>query len=237
MEIEFMPTDNVARATPPEPLKFNLPDWYKQHPNTMDGVKENATNYNRYNVTTLSTIKKCVPFLDFLTSGYLLKFSADILIDPHFPIEGNGFVSWRSPYGQEVTGHLYSQLAMPIDGRKQDYIKFKNHWMIKTPPGYSCLFMQPLHLGKRDFVMFPGIVDTDTYNDVIHFPAYINTTENFKISCGDPMMAVFPFKRDQWKMKIAKEDFVYEKSSISIKNAQYFNNVYRNFVHSKKKYD
>lgn len=238
MEIKFTPVDDVARATPPEPLKFNLPDWYKAHPNTMNGVKETVQSYDFLGVTNISTIKKCVPFLDFLTSGYLLKFYSDILIDPHFPVEGNGFFCWRSANKKEPVGsHPHSQLDVPINGRKQDYIKFFNHWVIRTPPGYSCLFMQPLHLGERDFVLFPGIVDTDLYTTPINFPGYINTTEPFKINCGDPMMAVFPFKRETWKMTISKENTNIENNTFELKRFQYLNNVYRNFFHSKKRYD
>ena len=41
----------------PIPIKFNLPDWYKKLEHTRE----------------FPTIKGCMPFLDTLTSGYLLK--------------------------------------------------------------------------------------------------------------------------------------------------------------------
>ena len=48
--------------------------------------------------------------------------------------------------------------------------KFINKWLIKTPPGYSCLFVKPLNHFETRFEIISGVVDTDTYINTINFP-------------------------------------------------------------------
>ena len=121
-------------------------------------------------------------------------------------------------------------------GSKRSYIKFNNQWIIKTPPGYSCLFIQPLEIKNNLFKLFPAIVDTDLYDNNINFPGFVISKTNFMINAGDPLMMVFPFKRDAWKMEVTA---VLDKSKnkFNILSNQFFHNVYRNFFHVKKRYD
>jgi len=88
------------------------------------------------------------------------------------------------------------------------YPKWHNPWGIKTPPGYSCLFVQPLHR-ESVFTIMPGIVDTDTYNNPVNFPFVLNDTK-FQgiIPAGTPIAQVIPFKRDSWRMSLGGEEDV-----------------------------
>ena len=238
MKIQFIPMNDQARATPPEPIKRHLPSWYKEISNTMDGMKFNARSLNEKDSSTVLTVKRCVPVSDVLTSGYLLRFNTDILIDPVVLPDGLNVFSWRYKGGADAVGtHTHSQMPISINGKKHEYIKFNNPWVIKTPPGYSCLLMQPLDLESRNFTLLPGIVDTDTYDNAVNFPGFVTATEDFKINCGDPMMWVFPFKRDEWQMDIPKTNFNPIKSKSLTKISQVFENAYRNFFHAKKRYD
>lgn len=238
MKIQFIPLNDQARATPPEPIKRHLPVWYKEMSNTMDGKKFNAQTLNQNDAATVFTVKRCVPFSDILMSGYLLRFHTDILVDPILMPNGVKIFSWRYKGGTEAVGtHSHDQMPITIGGTKREYIKFNNPWVIKTPPGYSCLLMQPFDIENRNFTLLPGIVDTDTYDNAINFPGYVTADSDFKIDCGDPLMWVFPFKRDEWKMEIASQNFEPNKSNAMLKMSQVFENAYRNFFHSKKRYD
>ena len=81
-----------------------------------------------------------------------------------------------------------------------------NPWIIKTPPGYSTLFLPPLNNSDDRFNIIPGIVDTDSFNVHINFPIVINGDKypslETTIKKGTPYVQVIPFKRDNWKMKI-----------------------------------
>ena len=52
----------------PIPIKLNIPDWFKK-------LKHGAFGKEKF------TIKGCMPFLDTLTSGYLLKIPQDYQIE------------------------------------------------------------------------------------------------------------------------------------------------------------
>ena len=79
--------------------------------------------------------------------------------------------------------------------------KFINKWLIKTPPGYSCLFVKPMNRIESRFEIIPGVVDTDTFINIINFPFILHKrNEQFLIKKGEPMVQVIPFKRESWKM-------------------------------------
>ena len=75
-----------------------------------------------------------------------------------------------------------------------------NKWLIKTPPGYSCLFIKPMNRLEPRFDVIPGIVDTDTYINLINFPFLVKEKKQFLVKKGEPMVQVIPFKRESWKM-------------------------------------
>jgi len=235
--IEFTPTSKNALLFPPEPIKKNIPDWFKNISATIEGSNFTAKHFNDFDIQTNLTIKKCVPFMDYMTSGYLIKCHTDILIDPREDNEIKNF-EWRFPGGPPPIGqHSFAQCPVHTMGSKRSYIKFNNQWVIKTPSGYSCLFMQPLNLENELFKLFPAIVDTDVYDNNINFPGFITTEENFMIPAGHPLMMVFPFKRDEWRAKVNQTIVERSKNKFVSLSEQFFHNVYRNFFHSKKRYD
>jgi hypothetical protein len=86
------------------------------------------------------------------------------------------------------------------------FYKILNPWKIKTPKGYSCLFVPPLNNSDDRFSIVSGIVDTDTFPNEINFPIIINGDKypelETTIKKGTPYVQIIPFKRDSWKMKI-----------------------------------
>ena len=195
----------------PIPCKLNIPDWYKELDHTA----------------TLRTIKGCMPFLDTLTTGYLLKIPNDSYL-AHNIIDsdtGEKKCIWESPGNNlpqktkekiniNVSGlssyHPIGQLGEKCPFVKKNnwfpFLKICNPWFIKTPPGYSCLFLPPLNNQDDRFSIIPGIVDTDTFDNEINFPIIINGDKypilETTIKKGTPYVQVIPFKRDAWKLKI-----------------------------------
>ena len=185
----------------PEPkpgVKF-IPDQYKK----MEKLFENKNPH-------LPSVKACIPFLDAMTSGYIIPFPMDIQF--HYDPKKN---ESKFLYPQQVperflknhlgvNSHMSNQVPpemKPTYRGVDEIFKFLNPWVITTPPGTSCLFMTPPNRSNA-FELVAGLVDTDTYPLEIHFPFYWlrPQTENYLLKQGDPMVAVFPFKRQQWKM-------------------------------------
>jgi hypothetical protein len=217
-EIEFSAHEDyfALKEDYPIPAKLNIPDWYKNLEHTL----------------SKRTAKGCMPFLDSLTAGYLLKIPQDIALkhnadakdekgnnikdsyqqfslDNFWQLLNAKYINLNSASSLEI--HKTFQLeGSPLVEKNKNlpFHKILNPWKIKTPKGYSCLFVSPLNNSDDRFSIIPGIVDTDSYNLEINFPIVVNgdkyPTLETVIKKGTPYVQVIPFKRDSWKMTLNK---------------------------------
>ena len=200
----------------PIPAKLNIPNWYKK-------LKHNAE---------FKTIKGCMPFLDSLTAGYILRMNQDLYIKHNWYNEEvkERDSSFRYSMGEAVDVlnaynlNLNTNARPEIHGKNQlgeecpyhkknknlPFYKILNPFTIRTAPGYSCLFVSPLNNADDRFEIISGIVDTDSYNNTINFPIIINGDKypelESVIKRGTPYVQVIPFKRESWKMHIVEEE-------------------------------
>jgi hypothetical protein len=228
-EIIFSKVLDVSDEFFPKPASSFLPDWYKKTESFRDNKKDIFMDGSPN-----ATMKKCLPVFDVLTAGYIITTPTDLWIknneqgqpvyitsNKDLPIEMHSII--QSPY------HPFMNNA--------PYPKWLNPWGIKTPKGYSCLFLPPVHGGNEYFQILEGFVDTDTYNAPINFP-FILKDIKFEglIPAGTPMVQVIPVKRDQWKIKKGSAKDI--DNSIKIQkslNARFYDR-YRNFFWNRKSY-
>ncbi|GEM_PF-6275835 len=104
-----------------------------------------------------------------MTTGYILPLAATVrlevrdggrTLDAGWEIDKT-MISNHNPH--QVTGN-------PREPRPP--CKIHNYWTIKTPPGWSCLFVPPLNRPNPVVEIVAGVVDTDTYQSLIHFPFF-----------------------------------------------------------------
>ena len=187
-----------------------IPDWYKNTPSYLGN--RYITPQEQNNNSTTATVKKCLPFFDSMTAGYIIKSHIDILVR----WEGNRpFYQWPNDNPIEFQAIVQAQSYPGKENRKHDYPKFNNPWSIRTPKGYSSLIMTPTH---RDlpFNIFEGIVDTDTFFTPILFPFYLKKEPwEGVIEAGTPIAQVIPFKRDSWNFKISEDQQKLKDSFLS----------------------
>lgn len=174
----------------PMPTSRFVPNWYRK----MD----KSNNY-------IETVKKCVPVLDALTAGYVIPLHSDVFWDS----EKGYFISQskivvNSDHMKEQTSDVY----IPPEFDTQPH-KWINTWHVKTPPGYSTLFIHPLNRMDLPFHSFTGIVDTDKHPLVINFPFVIRKDFHGLIPAGTPIIQAIPFKRDDWEMTVNDSDKPY----------------------------
>ena len=222
-KIKFVATDgNMKDIWPnPKPASRFIPDEYKKLKRFKDDNLHNPT------------VKTCVPFLDSLILGYIIPFDQDYLVDP---IENDFSVT---PANKNSSSEFHDKVQLPKEWQKisgEKVGKFMNKWLIKTPPGYSCLFVQPMNRMEERFDIIPGVVDTDTYLNLINFPYFLKKRdEQFLFKRGEPMVQVIPFKRESWKMW---SGFYYEKAHskiINILNNEWMDR-YKKYFWSKKSF-
>jgi hypothetical protein len=244
--IEFLAHEDYfnLKEDYPTPIKFNLPEWYKKLEHKVES----------------KTIKGCMPVLDTLTTGYLLKVPQDYSFRHTFRNENgkqvpffefdplntdDGFNQAKSinlaPSQPNYHPTDQAKGSPLVDkNNKQPFLKIFNPWIIKTPPGYSCLFLPPMNNTDDRFSIIPGMVDTDSFPNEINFPIIVNGDKYPNISTiikkGTPYVQIIPFKRESWKMKIksATTQFI-RKSKLSyfLQNV----NIYKNKFWFKKKWN
>jgi hypothetical protein len=203
-----------------------LPEWYKN----TDSYVEKQKRPNGQGGTS-GTIKRCVPVFDAITAGYIIKLPADVYVSIK---DEDQYFEWASP--AQVGFHPITQAPQHPEKNGFAYPKWINPWAIRTPKGYSCLFVQPFH---RDsvFSILPGIVDTDKYYAPVNFPFVIkDPTFEGLIPKGTPIAQVIPFKRDFWTKTIGTKKDIH-KITLLIQNFNTkFFDKYKTMFWEKKQY-
>jgi hypothetical protein len=180
-----------------------------------------------------------MPVLDYLTSGYVLKTQSEILISSLTKEDEPQEIFWRhaSKDSETVSHHPYDQCPVKIQDEKKTYIKFRCGYIIRTPPGYSCLFYQSPYFLNEGIELFPAIVDTDLYDGEIFFPGFVTKNyEHIEIPPGTPMVTVFPFKRENWDHVVSDKILDSSGKSFFAKRQVWINDVYRRFFRQEKEY-
>ena len=178
----------------PIPAVQGLPDWFKTLPQKA---------FNSTMGEEVDTVKKCPPFIDAMTYGFLIPLAMDL------KIKGGEF-SWNfevpkgvvSEYSHSPIGfHDPSQVAgTPFFEDDRFIIKFNNFWTIDAPEGYSLLFTHPVNRTDLPFTTLTGLVDCDTFRDTpLNFPARWHDTDFCGVlPKGTPVAQCLPVKRESW---------------------------------------
>lgn len=180
-QINFYSENVRVEILHPKPASKFLPEWIRKIPGVIDGVE---------------TIKKCMPFFDAMTSGYILTLAADVKFD--------GVEFEEVSKIEMVSKHQQSQISgfeVPDEYRKQPF-KWNNLFVMKTPKGYSTLFTHPLNRIDLPFYSISGVVDTDTFPVGVNFPFFVKKDFRGIIPAGTPIAQALPFKRTSWKHKV-----------------------------------
>lgn len=170
---------------PPVPAKAHLPDWFRKLP-AVDQAKLAPND-------TGLTVKRCMPFLDAMMTGYVIPLAATVRLEIR---DGGKTVTAGWDFDKTmVSNHASHQVAGNPRGDSPP-CKFHNYWSIRTPKGWSCLFVPLLNRANPLFEPVAGIVDTDTYIAPIHFPFFAHGPDGLhEIEKGTPIVQVIPFQR------------------------------------------
>jgi hypothetical protein len=218
----YSPIDGEMNITP---SKNFIPEWYK-------GIK----SYSEKNIqfgpmnNPLKTIKNCVPFLDSLTSGYMIELWSDV----HFKKTENGhFITWASD--QPVDFRKDNSLdTIPIpQGHSNDHYTWLSPFFIELPIGYSALVTHPFNRFDLPFTTMSGIIDKQIGRG--NFPFFIKNNFEGIIKKGTPIAQILPFKTEDWQIN--------KNENLSIIDTQHCANVkkkffgyYKNNIWKRKRY-
>ena len=178
----------------PIPSVQGLPDWFKTLP-----AKAFLPTMGKDG----ETVKKCPPFIDAMTYGFLMPLPMDVCVrDGEFTWDFEFPKGYFSEYSHSpIAFHDPNQIAgTPFFDDDRFIIKFNNFWTIEAPPGYSLFFTHPINRADLPFTTLTGLVDCDTfYDSPVNFPArWHDTSFNGVLPKGTPVAQCLPVKRESW---------------------------------------
>lgn len=189
--LHFIPDNNAEFEDVPNPslVRDVLPEWYKKSEITV--TTETGEEHNG--------LKTCVPFLDAMISGFVLKTWTDIhvrkLEDGTLDIDWGANTS-SDPIMERNSkiGHLMPRPA----GHLPNHLVWTPKWGVKAPRGYSCLFTHPLNRFDLPFTTMSGIIDSDKLSTSGNIPFFIKEGFEGVIPAGTPIIQIIPIKRKKW---------------------------------------
>jgi hypothetical protein len=190
-----------------------------------------------------------MPVFDAIVAGYIITLPADVYVSikeyeavndetgesvEEYPNKRIQHFEWAN--FSLVAFHPIEQAPNHPARNEHSYAKWINPWAIKTPKGYSVMFVQPMHR-ESVFTILPGIVDTDEYYTTVNFPFVINDP-SFEglIPKGTPIAQVIPFKREPWVMDIGGEKEFKEQTNLQVKLSTRFFDRYKTMFRATKEY-
>jgi hypothetical protein len=196
------PAELEGRIPPPVPAAQGLPQWLRDMPAQL--VSEIAGGEDE-------TVKRCPPFVDAMTGGFLIPLICDVHVaDGQFTwdldLPAGGSAAWpRSPLSFH---HPDAVAGTPLFDPDRFTIKFHNLWTIEAPEGYALLFTHPANRFDLPFTTLTGMVDCDRYTDAwINFPAHWRDP-GFRgvLPRGTPVAQCFPVRRERWSVEVGVMD-------------------------------
>lgn len=236
--IRFFAEKEYLNLGKPGPAKLEIPDWYRK-----------AEKFYESNGEKTAGLKTCMPFLDTLTSGYVLKTPVNIYVNEEknekdFSSlfgnkENNLRIRWDGPESLQnfiVERPPESGSTMPRPaGHYPNHLVFSEFWSIKTPRGWSLLMTHPLNRHDLPFTTASGIIDSDKWFAPGNVPFFIKKDFSGVIPRGTPFAQIIPIKRAEWQMAIdpGLADTNYKQASM-VRNTE---NSYKKAMWKRKRYE
>lgn len=240
--IKFFSHDKYLNLGQPIPARKTIPQWYKNAENVfMDPLDPENKEH--------PGLKKCIPFLDTMMSGYFLTFPVNVYINEQkeesdlshlFQTENDLSIRWDGPPSfanliNERPSMSGSTMPRPA-GHYPNHLVFGGTWSVKTPRGWSILMTQPLNRYDLPFTTSSGIVDSDHFTSPGNVPFFIKKGFSGVIPAGTPFLQLIPIKRANWTMslndKMLRDRHI--KESLSIRQPE---TSYKKSSWVRKKYE
>jgi hypothetical protein len=188
--IRFFTGKEFGELGKPVMAKKLLPTWYKESEASIVIDEEDGPG-----------LKKCIPFLDALISGYFLVSPVDIFVSKND--DGSLKIGWNSSeafggFIAERSKELGEKMPRPA-GHYPNHLAFKGNWGFKTPRGWSLLITHPFNRHDLPWTITSGIIDADKFSTSGNLPFFIREDFVGMIPAGTPFAQLIPIKRSSWK--------------------------------------
>lgn len=196
--IKFYCVPNLYGKIPePKPAIKNFPEWFKDLEPQHMSPKDERDVFGQHPMTA----KMCLPMIDAMALGYYIPLAADVRVRTN-----HDCTQFKVHHGDVHIVDFHDSYQVGGDHKiiknQGRILKFINHWVIRTAPGWSTLFISPLNHFNAPFTAIAGMVDTDVYWKHVHFPVIWNVPDaDMTITAGTPIVTAIPIKRDSFPKK------------------------------------
>jgi hypothetical protein len=196
----------------PSSAKNFMPEWYKSLNKSIQ-------------------IKKCMPFLDGMLSGYIAELIRDVtvqIVDSEQFTDDDKLINHRPG---SSTGF------MPIPhGHSDKHFVWQNPFIIKTDPEYSVLVSHPFNRFDLPFTTLTAICDADGLMPSGNIPFFMKAGFEGVIKAGTPIFQILPFKRESWN-SVGDQGLVEENIKRDENYDRLNEHFYRDKYWAKKEYN
>lgn len=213
---------------PLNPSKSLVPKWYKNSTQFIGGKINFLPKFN-------ATVKHCAPFLDSLTTGYMITLWADVLVTQE---NGNPSFSWKDNMFSVVQVRDTDAIkTIPVpDGYYPGHFSWVEPYSLEVPSGYSYLITHPLNRFDLPFLTFSGIVDGGWAMPTGNIPFFLKQGYEGLIEQGTPIAQIIPFKQSSWKLE--KKEGLYKESQINFNKSKLtVQGIYKKLFWTKKEFN
>ena len=210
------------------PAKNHIPEWYKKMPRLDNNeMFEIGKGFN-------ITIKHCIPFLDSLTTGYMIVLPNDLYVKQD---NGVPFITWSRADFPPRSRNKVADLNLVPKG----YYPMEFTWqtgVAKTIPlGYSMIITHPMNRYDLPFITLTGIVDGGlVMSPDGNLPFYVKEGFEGIIPQGTPIAQLIPFRQENWSSKMTNGLLKIAKNH-NAKTTSVIYGWYKKTFWTRKKYD
>lgn len=237
--IKFLNTQTGSLDQAPSPVKNNIPEWYRRA----------ESNIFDPNGKELPGLKKCMPFMDTMITGYFIKIPVNIYVNEKnndsslsslFNNKTELSIRWDGPPEyQDLISERPTELGQTMPrpaGHYKNHLTLRGDWAIKLPRGWSLLMTPPLNRYDLPFTTSSGIIDSDKFISPGNIPFFIKKGFSGVIPAGTPFVQLIPIKREEWQMIQDDKSLTDQRKreGFGVRNK---GTAYKNFAWSRKKYN
>ena len=210
------------------PAKNTIPLWYKKIPKWQNNeMFEIGKGFN-------ITVKHCMPFMDSLTTGYMIVLPNDLYIKND---NGVPLITWNnSDFPPESRNNVADLQLVPFEHCPLEFV-WHTGVANTIPVGYSAIITHPLNRHDLPFTTLTGIIDGGiVLSGLGNIPFYIKKNFEGIIPAGTPIMQIIPFRQENWSSRIKKG--LFEQGMLNNrKSTSFIYGWYKKTFWTRKKYD
>jgi hypothetical protein len=225
--IRFFTEKQKEKLGTPKPTKQTIPQWYKHAESTFTEKDGSET----------AGLKKCMPYVDAMMSGYVLTVPVDI----HVTKNKKGGIELA--YDETVLGQFIHERPAALGrtmprppGFAPNHLAYKSHWGWSVPKGFSVLVTHPFNRVELPFHTVTALMDSDEFFASGNIPFFIREDFEGVIEAGTPIAQLLPVKREDWKM-IENDQSLFGKASYHSKVARDPRFGYKKVMWHRKEYN